>query len=205
MQSAIEEHTSPGRACWFALHTRSRYEKNASMTLERLGVTHFLPMILEQRRWSDRNKTVGVPLFPGYLFVRTASTPELMVNIRKVTGVIDFVGNHNGPAAVPDDEIESIRALLSRGRGCSAHFSLASGDRVRIVRGVLKGIEGTLLRCGAKSRVFVCVQVIQRAVSVEVADSDVEPIPNSGTPQPESPSVTPHPKASWNESEAEGV
>ena len=178
MQSALEEHTYPSHAFWFALHTRMRYEKGASEVLERLGITHFLPMILERRHWSDRTKIIGVPLFPGYLFVRTSSTAELIVSIRMVPGLIDIVRSQSGPATVPEDEIESVRTLVSRGENCSIHASLVVGDPVRIVRGILKGVQGTLIRCGTKSRVVVSVQVIQRAVSVEVADSDVEPCRN---------------------------
>ncbi len=179
MQPA-NKHASREHPSWFALYARSRCEKVVSLTLESLGVTHFLPLIHEKRRWSDRSKVIDVPRFPGYLFVRIASTADLQLSIRKISGVIDFVGNQNGPATVPDNEIEGVRALLCHGSDCSAHSFLAVGDRVRIVRGALKGIEGTLIRCGTRSRVFVSVQIIQRAVSVEVADSDVEALGHQG-------------------------
>ncbi len=185
METVNEEPGYLNEPSWFALYARTRYEKTASKMLEGLGISHFLPMIEEERRWSDRSKLIRVPLFPGYLFVRIPRTAGLMLTVRKVAGVIDFVGNHNGPIAVPENEIESVRAFLSHGTGCSAHPFPAAGDRVRIVRGALKGIEGTLIRYGAKSRVFVSVNIIQRAVSVEVDVSDVESVPHPLVQAPE--------------------
>jgi hypothetical protein len=42
------------------------------------------------------------------------------------------------------------------------------------VRGALAGIEGLFIRCGARSRVVVSVEIIQRSVSVDVPACDVE-------------------------------
>jgi transcription antitermination factor NusG len=159
---------------WFAVWTRSRQERTSAAMLEALGVPHFLPLIDHERRWSDRKKMVSLPLFAGYLFVQIANTSELQLCVRKVPGVVNFVGNKNGPSAIPDDEINSVRKLLSRGAECYPCQFLKAGDRVRIVRGALAGIEGFFIRCGARSRVVVSVEIIQRSVSVDVPACDVE-------------------------------
>lgn len=80
----------------------------------------------------------------------------------KVRGVVNFVGNHRGPVAVPDKDIENIRALVSRGADCSPHPLFVIEVRVRVVHGALAGIEGTLVRFGARSRLVVSVEIIQR-------------------------------------------
>jgi transcriptional antiterminator NusG len=71
------------------------------MTLESLGIVHFLPLLDEERKWSDRKKVIAVPLFPGYLFVQIPERSESQLTVRKVPGVVNFVGNHNGPLAIP--------------------------------------------------------------------------------------------------------
>jgi transcription antitermination factor NusG len=144
--------------------------------LETLGIPHFLPLIKEERQWNDRRKMVTVPLFPGYLFVEIGSTSELQLCVRNVPGVVNFVGNQNGPSTVSKDEINSVRALLLRGAECSPCPFLKAGDRVRVVRGAMAGIEGLFIRCGARSRIVVSVEIIQRSVSVDVAACDVEPV-----------------------------
>lgn len=159
---------------WFAVWTRSRQEKTSAAMLEALGVPHFLPLIKDERQWSDRRKMVTVPLFPGYLFVQIARTSGLQLCVRKVPGVVNFVGNQNGPSAVPENDIHNVRALLSRGAECSPCPFLKAGDRVRVVRGALAGIEGMFIRCGARSRVVVSVEIIQQSVSVDVPSCDIE-------------------------------
>src|SRR5579862_2154159 len=111
----IAEKQAPSyEPSWYALTTRSRQEKLASMALESLGITHLLPVIEEEHQWSDRRKVIAVPLFPGYLFVQAAITSDIQRSIQKIRGIIDFVRNHSGPLPVRDSEIESIRTLVSR-------------------------------------------------------------------------------------------
>jgi len=143
--------------------------------LENLAVSHFLPLINEERQWSDRKQMVALPLFPGYVFVQIARSSELQLRVLKVPGIVNFVGNQSGPLAIPESEIESVRAAVFHGAGCSPHPFLKTGDRVRVVRGVLAGLEGTLIRCGEQSKLVISVEMIQRSVSVSVAGSDVKP------------------------------
>jgi transcription antitermination factor NusG len=177
--------------CWYAVSTRSRHEKVAAMTLGSLGIVHFLPLLVEERKWSDRKKVISVPLFPGYLFVQIPRTVESRLSVQKVPGVVNFVGNHNGPIAVPERELESVRTVLSRGCGCSPYPFLQGGDRVRVARGALAGIEGTFLRRGAHSKLVISVEMIQRSVSVNVPASDVEPVSQTATRPPHSSSAFP--------------
>jgi len=160
---------------WYAVSTRSRREKIAACMLENLEIQHFLPLFNEERRWSDRKQIVALPLFPGYLFVRIARSSDVQLRVLKVPGIVDFVSNRNGPLAIPEGDIENVRAVISHGVGCSPHPFLNVGDRVRVARGPLAGLEGIVTRCGAQSRLVISVEMIQRSISVSVAESDVEP------------------------------
>ena len=172
----MDKATSHGEALWYAVSTRSRQEKIAASMLENLEVAHFLPLIEEERQWSDRKQKVSLPLFPGYVFVRIARSNEVQLRVLKVPGVVNFIGNQGGPLAIPENEIENIRTALFHGFGCFPHPFLKTGDRVRVVRGALAGIEGTLIRCGVQSKIVISVEMIQRSVSISVAGSDVEPV-----------------------------
>ena len=171
----MDQATPHDEALWYAVSTRSRQEKVAASMLENLAVSHFLPLINEERQWSDRKQMVALPLFPGYVFVQIARSSELQLRVLKVPGIVNFVGNQRGPLAIPESEIESVRAAVFHGAGCSPHPFLKTGDRVRVVRGVLAGLEGTLIRCGEQSKLVISVEMIQRSVSVSVAGSDVKP------------------------------
>lgn len=174
MQPIMEAHPFLDESSWYAVSTRSRQEKVAAAMLDGLGIRYFLPLIEEVRRWSDRQKVVSVPLFPGYLFVQILRTAELQLSVRKIPGVVGFVSNHRGPLPVPKHEVESIQTLLSRGTRCSPHPFIQAGDRVRVVGGTLAGIEGTFVRRGAQSILVLSVEMIQRSVSVQVTSSEVE-------------------------------
>jgi transcription antitermination factor NusG len=172
----MDKATSRGEARWYAVSTRSRQEKTAASMLENLEVGHFLPLIEEERQWSDRKQKVTLPLFPGYLFVQIARSNELQLRVLKVPGIVNFIGNQGGPLAIPESEIESIRTALVHGYRCSPHPFLKAGDRVRVVRGALAGIEGTLIRCGVQTKIVISVEMIQRSVSIGATASDVEPV-----------------------------
>jgi transcription antitermination factor NusG len=161
---------------WYAVLTRSRQEKIAASMLDYLAVANFLPLTTQERRWSDRKQMVSVPLFPGYLFVRIVRSNEALLRVLKIPGVVDFVRNRNGPIAIPEKEIDDVHAVLAHGRGCAPHPFLLAGDRIRVTRGALAGIEGTLIRNGSQSKVVISVEMIQRSVAVNVDLADVEPI-----------------------------
>jgi transcription antitermination factor NusG len=119
---------------------------------------------------------IDAPLFPGYLFVQVARTAESRLAVLKVPGIVNFVGNLSGPLAIPESQVEDVRAVLSRGSGCAPHPYLQAGDRVRVVRGPLAGLEGTFVRNGGQSMLVISVEMIQRSVSVSIAASEVEPV-----------------------------
>jgi transcriptional antiterminator NusG len=171
------------QAWWYAVSTKSRQEKVVAAMLEYMDVPNFLPLVCEERRWSDRKQMISMPLFQGYVFVRIATTAELLLRVLKVPGVVDFVHSRTGPLPIPEGEIADVRTVLVHGVGCSPHPFLRAGDQVRIVRGPLVGIEGTFIRSGSQSKLVISVEMIQRSVAVSVAESDVEPVSCVMTPQ----------------------
>jgi transcription antitermination factor NusG len=172
----MENETFKSGFFWFAVTTRSRQEKTAALMLEALGLQPFLPTTAELHQWSDRKQVVHLPLFPGYLFVHMNSSPEATLSVRKVPAIVDFVGNHNGPLPIPDCEIEDVRTVLARGVPCSPHTYLQAGDRVRVVRGALAGIEGTFVRNGSKGQLILSIEMMQRSLALTVLEDDVEPL-----------------------------
>jgi transcription termination/antitermination protein NusG len=161
-------------SCWYAVWTRSKQEKAAAVILSRLGVRHYLPLRSELRQWSDRRQKIEVPLFSGYLFVHLNPLKDTRLKVLRVPGVVAFVGNQTGPLPIPHKEIEDIQAVLASGTDCSVQPSLKEGDRVRVVRGPLAGVEGTLVRANSESRLFISIDMIRQSLVVSIASDDVE-------------------------------
>ena len=159
---------------WYAVWTRSRQEKVAAGMLSGLGIRHYLPLRSEHRQWSDRKQAVEVPLFSGYLFVFINPLKESRLKVLKVPGIVAFVGNQTGPLAIPHKEIEDIQAVLASKANCSVEAPLKEGDRVRVVRGALAGVEGMLVRANSESRLFISIEMIHQALVVSIDPEQVE-------------------------------
>jgi len=161
---------------WYAILSRSRHEKVASAALTKSGITTFLPIVSQVRRWSDRRKIVEMPLFPGYLFVQIPNSSEAQLQVLKATGVAQFIGNRQGPIPVPDKEVAAVNAVLRAQVECSPYPFLRVGQRVRIRGGSLEGIEGILIAHESASKLVISIEIIQRSLAVSVYNFDVEPV-----------------------------
>lgn len=164
---------------WYAVRTRSNFEKRVAEELKAKGVTCYLPCLRELRAWKDRRKEIEQPLFNGYVFARFADTGENRLRILKTTGVVHILGQSSQIEAIPDVEIASIRAMLEANVRCFVHPLLREGSKVRIRRGALKGVEGHLVRFKNGFRLVVSIELLSQAVAAEVNISDVEHIPTN--------------------------
>jgi len=149
---------------WFAAYVRSRHESRVAQRLTAIGVEHFLPQYKAERKWSDRSVELMLPLFPGYIFVRTQMEKRLAV--LETPGVIYLVGARE-PEPLEDEEIKQLKAGTKSGEARPSAYPVA-GDDVRVIRGPLAGREGTLVRERGKNRVVVMVASVGKAMSVEV-------------------------------------
>jgi len=141
-----------------------------------MGVTTFLPLVTEIHRWSDRHKSVDVPLFPGYVFVQIPAEREAQLRVLKTSGVVQFVGNQQGAVPIPDQEIASVHSVLEEKVDCAPYPFLQLGQRVRIRGGSLDGIEGILVRRDSACNLVISIELIQRSLAVSVCNFDVEPV-----------------------------
>jgi len=167
------------QACWYALHTRSNYEQRVAGELGRKGIESYLPAYDETHQWQDRKKKVAVPLFPGYVFVRLADSQGLRMPVLHTAGVVRILGHGSVIEAVPDEEIDAVQRLLKSNVPCHAHPFLREGVRVRVKRGALQDLEGTLVRFKNRARLVISVALIAQSVAAEVDVRDVEPVANS--------------------------
>jgi transcription antitermination factor NusG len=160
---------------WFAIQTWPRYEKKIAARLQEKGIEVFLPLVAERRQWSDRRSLVHMPLFPSYVFVRITQTPVARIPILGTNGVARFVGGRSTGVPIPDDQIESVRAILSSETPFWQHPFLEIGRRVRIMGGSLDGVQGILLAKNSDLSLVVSVQIIQRSVGIRIAGYNLEP------------------------------
>jgi len=154
------------RLPWFALRTRSNFEKIAAIGLENKGLTPYLPTYRNRRRWSDRVVVTETPLFRGYVFCRF--NPLHRLPILTTTGVISIVGCGSEPVPIDEVEIEAIDTILRTGLAAEPCPFLREGQTVRVIHGALSGVEGILIKKKSDFRLVISVSMLQRSISVEI-------------------------------------
>lgn len=173
---ADEQAAEPQAAHWYAAYTLANHEKGVAEQLVRKGVENFLPLYESIRQWKDRRVRLQLPLFPGYVFVRIALSEKLAV--LRLSGVARLVGFGERPVPLSDEEVEGLR----KGMGSELrmephpHVSMSKGQRVRILRGPLAGMEGILLRNKGNFRLVLSIDLIMRSIVVDIDGTDLHPI-----------------------------
>jgi transcription termination/antitermination protein NusG len=161
---------------WYALYTRSRFEKKMLSELTDRNIEVFLPMREVLSRWKDRKKRIWLPLFPGYIFVNHLDTPENRFRILNLPGAVRFVGLEGHADPIPEAQIDHIRRFLESSIAIDPYPYMQVGTRVEVTTGPLKGIHGMLIEKRGRFRFVLQVDLIRQAVSVEIDASDVRPI-----------------------------
>jgi transcription antitermination factor NusG len=174
----LEEQTDSASYPWFALRVKSRSEKIVSSIARNKGFEEFLPLYQSRRRWSDRFKSVDVPLFPGYVFCRL--NPEFRLPLLTIPGVLSFVGIGKVPVPIDDAEMAAIQTAIGSGLLAEPYPFLEVGQRVRIAEGPLTGIEGLLVEVRKQQRLAVSVTLLKRSVAVEIDRHWVRPLDAGG-------------------------
>lgn len=166
-------------SAWYAIYTRYRHEKMVAQILTRKGLETFLPLYASSHRWKDRTKLVSLPLFPCYVFIKEGLDRRL--EIVTTPGFHALVSSGGLPVAIPPDEIEGIRRAVESGSSVHPHPFLKCGVRVRVKCGPLTGVEGILVRVKNQCRLVVSVEMLGKAVSVEVDAYSVEKVSGNRT------------------------
>jgi len=160
---------------WYAVTTRSRHEKVVAEQLWQKQIECFLPLREVISKWKDRRKNVQFPLFPGYLFVHV-SIRERRLDILKVPSVVRIIGFEGEPAVIPEMQIEAVKRLVFTTLPCDPYLYITEGDRMEIIRGPLKGLQGLLIEKKGVYRFILSIDLIQQAVACEVDATDVEKV-----------------------------
>ncbi|MFZ1999592.1 MAG: UpxY family transcription antiterminator [Candidatus Sulfotelmatobacter sp.] len=160
---------------WYGLQTRPRHEKIVAQRLEERGVTTFLPLVTEVHRWSDRKKSVQMPLFSCYVFAKFVPNRSDRLRVLRVDGVFGLVGASGEGTPNPDVQIDAVRSLVETELPWSSHPFLKIGQRVRIRSGALDGLEGILVSRNGDRTLVISVEAIQRSLAVRVEGYEVEP------------------------------
>ncbi|MFH1597216.1 MAG: UpxY family transcription antiterminator [Pseudomonadota bacterium] len=160
---------------WYVIYTQCRHEAKAEAALQQKGLEVFLPRVTTLSRRRDRKLLLKLPLFPGYLFVRTNLDSYGYMEILKAPGMVRLLGLKGSPTPVPAETIDSVKAIVDSDQPLYPWPYLKTGSLVRVLDGPLAGVVGVILgRKEKKRRLIVSVELFQRSVAVELDREAVE-------------------------------
>ena len=162
--------SNAGARKWYALWSKSHCEQMVFDQLAAKGFQVFLPKI---EVWSRRNggrHCISVPMFPGYLFLHHAMDLNSYIEVLKTRELVRVLGDgRDRLAVVPDAEIDAIQKVVQAHLPALPYPYLREGQRVRITKGPLAGVEGILVHTKPnKGLLVLSIELFQRSVAVEV-------------------------------------
>ncbi len=171
---ALAEEAAVDDRKWYAVFTLSQNERSAARYLDSCQIESFVPTCESVRVWKNRQRVKIVQaLFPTYMFVKIRDGEQSAV--LRSPGVRRLVGNHQGPVALPEAEIEFLRSGFCRER-VEPYRDLIVGEKVRIKYGPMQGLEGVLVRKQNSMRFVLTLQLINQSAAVEVSAGDLESV-----------------------------
>lgn len=145
----------PAASSWYVARTRHGAEIGVRNRLSALGVENFVPT---RRRKASRGRTAEEPLLTCLVFLKATRSQALdLIHFQGVKADYMFDCATHRMMVVPDKQMEDFMRVfeLSPTEGGLIDKPLSVGERVRVTRGVLKGVEGYVLELQGKIYVVV--------------------------------------------------
>lgn len=159
---------------WYVLHTKSRFENVVNDGLYKKSIEVFLPKIIVPSKRKDRRKLIHVPLFPGYVFVKSDLNPVHHLDILKTVGAVKLIGNTQGPIPVPEETVESLRIMVASEKPITTGYEFKKGDRVMVINGPFTGVIGIFDHYRGQGRIIVHIEALGQFAAVEAPLEDVQ-------------------------------
>lgn len=160
---------------WYAVYTRSRFEKKVREKLLGKDIEVFLPLQKTVRQWSDRKKTVEIPLVKSYVFVKINYNDYL--NVLETYGVVKFMTYicNSNPAPIPEEQINNLKILTKTDSDIEITCEkLNPGDNIVVSSGILSGLEGELVEYHGNKKVVVRIDHLNASLLVTVPSFQID-------------------------------
>ncbi len=153
---------------WYAIFTKPRSEKKVLERMLENDIDAFLPLIKTVRQWSDRKKTVQLPLIPSYVFINIEERNIFeTLSIPGTVNVLRFLGK---PAKIKDFEIENLKILSDSNEKfeITNNIRVVSGDAVEVTKGPFMGLIAICEKTSSSHRIVVKIDSLGSGFSVNI-------------------------------------
>ena len=166
---------------WYVALVRMHHEKKVAERLSKMGIDSFVPVQQEIHQWSDRRKVVDRVLLPMMIFVHVDPQEQKEVLTLSAISRYMVLRGESTPAVVPDQQMLRFKFMLDYSDETISMSTspLAPGERIRVIKGPLAGLEGELVHVNGKSKVAVRLTMLGCAC-VDIPAGCVEPVSENG-------------------------
>ena len=157
---------------WYVFHTRPRCEKKVAAACLDMEIRHYLPLRKSRprKRKGQRNYSFDIPLFPGYLF--GCCDLQERYDVMRTNHLVRTIDVLDQQQLL--EELHSIYLASGGEADLTLYPQLKRGRRVRVIRGVLKGVSGRISTRKDEFRLVLNVSILGTAVAAEIDVDDVE-------------------------------
>jgi transcription antitermination factor NusG len=162
---------------WYAARTQMNCERKAEKEFKNIALETYLPVQEEIHKWSDRKKIIQRVVIPMIVFVKMDS--QEVKKVRHSSSFYGFISHDRhdlSPALIPDKDIDILRFMLGHSDSpvTVEPLPLKLGDRVRVVRGGLKGLEGFVISCKSGLSTVIVKLNLLGCAKVSINQVDLE-------------------------------
>lgn len=182
--SGVGDAVGVPEARWFVAVVRNNTEKTVWSKLLEAGYECYLPVQEETRLWRDgRRRKIERVVIPAVIFIRC--TERVRREVVKLPYINRFMTNKAGVktngignplATIPDSQIQTLRFMLGNADSpVTVTSDYRRGDKVRVARGGLRGLEGEIIEAEGGSELVVRIDIFGCA-RLKISNGDVQRI-----------------------------
>ena len=174
---------------WYVMRVTYQRELVARRLLEEMGIVCFVPTEkVKRRKPAGGYQMREVAKLHNYIFIHSSLSALQEIKTTKIPYLRYMMakGDDGKPAPqfVPADQMEHFMEICrSEGvRFLEPDLDLKTGDRVRILVGPLRGVEGVYMRTSARheKRVVVQIEGVAAVATAAYRTSEVEKVNGNG-------------------------
>ncbi len=156
---------------WYVIYTKSRHEKRLADKLTVMGSEVYLPLVKSVSLRKDRKQTIEKPLFNSYVFVKESTID--IDSLKSYDSFVSYLLFNGRPAIVYQYEIDIIKSLVQHGYTVELTEvdvkQLSEGNKVRVISGPLKGMEGEVYQLINPEFVYVHFENLQGSMKINIS------------------------------------
>lgn len=167
---------------WYAVQVRTGKEQETvdlcRKIVEATILTEsFIPRYERMKRYQGEWHKEQLSMFPGYIFLVTERVEELFYRLKEVPELTKILGDGREFISIKDEEKALLQQMGNEEHVTEMSVGYIVGERVVILSGPMKGMEGKIKKIDRHKRMAVlAVGMFGRWVDVRVGVEIVEKV-----------------------------